>query len=419
MSEVAIEVNGIWKKFHKGELHDSLRDLIPQVTRRILGRGPKRGELDEGDFWALQDVSFSVDRGEAMGIIGANGAGKSTMLKILTRILRPNRGNFRVYGSVSALIEVSAGFHPDLTGRENIYLNGAIIGMKKREIDRKLEEIIDFSGIESFVDTPVKRYSSGMQARLGFSVMAHMEPEVLLVDEVLSVGDVAFRAKCVERMLNLIESGVCVVFVSHRLEEVKRLCDRCLVLEAGGVRFDGEVEPACTEYLESLRSQTTRLDDAARRGFRSDAGRLVGLTLLDENGHRRSEIRSHSPVTLAVSYELSRDLSKVGMVVGFHRADGSRITNCDTILDGQALPGTTGKHTVNLKINGLPFGAGDYLVSLRLFDLEADKTIDQHDRRYPLPVDGAGDGRHAIDLDHAWSCDASGAALEAKIGESS
>src|SRR5579862_3289857 len=209
MSEVSLQMEHVYKKFRKGEVYNSLRDLLPALTGRMFGQQ----EISQGDrreFWALQDVSFEVKRGEAFGIVGHNGAGKSTALKILSRIMKPTKGHMVVNGRLSALIEVAAGFHPDLTGRENIFLNGTILGMTKREISSKLDQIIAFSGIEEFIDTPVKRYSSGMFARLGFSVAAHVDPEVLIVDEVLSVGDYAFQQRCMDRIRSVIKSGTSV-----------------------------------------------------------------------------------------------------------------------------------------------------------------------------------------------------------------
>jgi len=257
MGDVAIEVQNVWKKFHRGEIQNSLRDLIPALARRFLGHSPKPTDLLEGDFWALRDITFQLKRGEALGIIGPNGAGKSTMLKILSRILRPNSGVFKVRGQLSALIEVSAGFHQDLTGRENIYLNGSILGMKKREIDSKLDKIIEFSGIETFIDTPVKRYSSGMQARLGFSVAAHLDPDILLVDEVLSVGDAQFQSRCVASMKNKLKSGVTIIFVSHNMPAVLDLCPRILVLNQGEQLFLGKGQEACTRYMELISEKRT------------------------------------------------------------------------------------------------------------------------------------------------------------------
>jgi lipopolysaccharide transport system ATP-binding protein len=218
------------------------------MTKRLF-LGNHRGELQEQEFWAVQGVSFQVRCGEALGVIGPNGAGKSTILKLLSGILRPNKGEIKVNGRLSALIEVGAGFHPDLTGRENIYLNGAILGMKKSEIDRKFDEIVDFSGVQEFIDTPVKRYSSGMYARLGFSVAAHVNPDILLVDEVLSVGDLQFQEKCIDKMLSLKDEGIPIVFVSHNLQSIQLLCKRAILLKVGKIIKEGSVETVLNEYL--------------------------------------------------------------------------------------------------------------------------------------------------------------------------
>jgi lipopolysaccharide transport system ATP-binding protein len=245
---VALDVDHVFKKFKRGEVYDSLRDLIPALTGRLL-RGARSAQLGRQEFWALDDLSFQVRRGEAFGIIGANGAGKSTILKILTGIMKPTRGTVRVHGRLSALIEVSAGFHQDLTGRENVYLNGAILGMSRAEIRRRFDEIVAFSGLEEFIDTPVKRYSSGMFARLGFSVAAHVDPDVLLVDEVLSVGDYLFQRKCVEHMDRIIAGGATIVFVSHNLRAVANLCQRSLLLERGRMSAIGPTTDVLNAYV--------------------------------------------------------------------------------------------------------------------------------------------------------------------------
>jgi homopolymeric O-antigen transport system ATP-binding protein len=242
-----------YKKFRKGEVYNSLRDLLPALTGKMF-RQQELVASDKREFWALKDLSFEVKRGEAFGIIGPNGAGKSTALKILSRIMRPTKGRIVINGRLSALIEVTAGFHPDLTGRENIFLHGTILGMTKREIASKLDQIIAFSGIEEFIDTPVKRYSSGMFARLGFSVAAHVNPEVLIVDEVLSVGDYLFQQKCVERMKEVIRSGATVLFVSHNLKNVSEFCDKCLLLEKGRSVVTGPAKEVISAYLNRFRS---------------------------------------------------------------------------------------------------------------------------------------------------------------------
>src|SRR4051812_1724059 len=240
----------VWKKFRRGERHDSLRDLVPAMASRLLRRRPADA-LSEQEFWAVRDVSFEVGPGEALGIVGPNGAGKSTILKLLTKILRPTRGRMDMQGRVGALIEVAAGFHPDLTGRENVFLQGAIMGMPRSEIARKFDAIVDFSGVEDFIDTPVKRYSSGMNARLGFAIAAHLDPDVLLIDEVLSVGDVGFQERCVTRMRELLARGIPLVFVSHNLAAVVELCTRAILIDRGEVRFDGRPAEAVAAFRQA------------------------------------------------------------------------------------------------------------------------------------------------------------------------
>jgi len=264
MHDLPLRVEHVFKKFRRGELYSTLRDLIPAVTAKFM-RGQYKGSLEAREFWALQDVSFEVKRGEAFGIIGPNGAGKSTVLKLLSGIMKPTSGAIMVSGRLSALIEVSAGFHPDLTGRENIYLNGTILGLKRAEIKRRFDQIVAFSGLDEFIDTPVKRYSSGMFARLGFSVAAHVDPDILLVDEVLSVGDFAFRRRCLERMNAVLKGGTTVVFVSHNLQAVANLCSRSLLLQQGRVVQIGPSEEVLQGYLCTAREPRTR--DFAQEAF--------------------------------------------------------------------------------------------------------------------------------------------------------
>jgi ABC-type polysaccharide/polyol phosphate transport system ATPase subunit len=259
MSEIALRMEHIYKKFRKGETYNSLRDLLPAMTGKMF-RSQELDAKNKREFWALQDISFDVKRGEALAIIGHNGAGKSTALKILSRIMKPTKGVMTVNGRLSALIEVTAGFHPDLTGMENIFLHGTILGMKKREIQSKLDQIIAFSGIEEFIDTPVKRYSSGMYARLGFSVAAHVDPDVLVVDEVLSVGDYVFQQRCMERIRSIIQDGTTVLFVSHNLKAVTEICDRAMLLEHGKVLAIDRTDIVARQYL-SLRAPSDAPDE--------------------------------------------------------------------------------------------------------------------------------------------------------------
>jgi lipopolysaccharide transport system ATP-binding protein len=276
MSDIALRMEHVYKKFRKGEVYNSLRDLLPALTGKMF-RQQELNENDKREFWALQDVSFEVNRGEAFGIIGQNGAGKSTALKILSRIMKPTKGFMVVHGRLSALIEVTAGFHQDLTGRENIFLHGTILGMTKREIKSKLDQIIAFSGIEEFIDTPVKRYSTGMCARLGFSVAAHVDPDVLIVDEVLSVGDMVFQQKCVERMREVLRNGAAVVFVSHNLKTVAEFCQRCLLLERGQTVLTGPAPEVISTYLHRDLHECTGDTDSA-------AVRITSVQIRNENG---------------------------------------------------------------------------------------------------------------------------------------
>lgn len=249
MSDPHVRFDHVWKRFRRGDVHDSLRDLIPALARRMVGARKVPTAGDRRSFWALRDVSFRVSPGEALGIIGPNGAGKSTALKLLTRVLGPTRGVCSVKGRVGALIEVAAGFHPDLTGRENVFLQGAVMGMSRSEIARKFDQIIDFSGIEEFLDTPVKRYSSGMNARLGFAIAAHLDPDVLIIDEVLSVGDTSFQRKALRRVAELVRRDIPVVLVTHQLDQVTSLCTRAMVLDRGRAIAEGTPAECIAAYL--------------------------------------------------------------------------------------------------------------------------------------------------------------------------
>jgi lipopolysaccharide transport system ATP-binding protein len=277
MSDVVVRMEHVYKMFRKGEVFNSLRDLLPALTGKMF-RQSELDEDDEREFWALQDISFEVRAGECFGIIGHNGAGKSTALKILSRIMKPTKGRMIVNGRLSAVIEVSAGFHQDLTGRENIFLNGAILGMTKREIQSKLDQIIEFSGIEEFIDTPVKRYSSGMYARLGFSVAAHVDPDVLIVDEVLSVGDWAFQLKCIERMKEVLRNGVAVLYVSHNMKTVVDFCHRCLLLEKGKIDMIGPTDDVVSKYVQTL--------DRVVAPLLTREVEITGVTLRSDRGEK-------------------------------------------------------------------------------------------------------------------------------------
>jgi lipopolysaccharide transport system ATP-binding protein len=314
MSDVAVRVEGIGKRYRIGtgaRKPDSLRDVIietakaPFTNLRNLRR-LSRFEAEADDIvWALRDVSFEVEHGEVLGIIGRNGAGKSTLLKVLSRITEPSTGRAHVHGRVGALLEVGTGFHADLTGRQNIYLNGAILGMDRNYIRRRFDEIVAFAGVARYVDTPVKRYSSGMYLRLAFAVAAHLEPEILVVDEVLAVGDAEFQKKCIGKMGEVARDGRTVLFVSHNMAAVENLCDRGLVLRDGGVQFLGDRTDAIGAYLRTGTDATVTLRDRTDRQG-SGKARIVGIDLRDSLGNPIDVVTSGTDIQIGLRYELAR-----------------------------------------------------------------------------------------------------------------
>lgn len=317
MAEPAIQAVGLWKRFHRGEVHDSLRDLVPSIARHLLGKAPKPTQLQAGDFWALRDINFNVRPGEALGIIGPNGAGKSTMLKLLTRILRPTLGTCTVHGRVGALIEVAAGFHPDLTGMENIYLQGSIMGMRSFEIAQKIDQIIEFAGVADFIHTPVKRYSSGMHARLGFAVAAHLDPDVLIIDEVLSVGDMQFQERCIERMKYFKKNGVAIAFVSHNMQAVAELCDTGIYL-SGGIVAKGPVQDAIATYVRSASRQV-----AAPQGAAID---IIKADLMEDGGGPAVTISPGDGLILRVTYQVHEAMKNFHLIFMLVRStDGLKV----------------------------------------------------------------------------------------------
>ena len=328
MSEPAVIFDGVWKKFQRGERHNSLRDLIPALARRALGR-QRSNDLQDEEFWAVRDVSFEVRRGEALGIIGPNGAGKSTTLKLLTRILKPTRGRCEVRGRAGALIEVAAGFHPDLTGRENVYLQAAIMGMKRAEIARKMDDIIDFAGVQEFIDTPVKRYSSGMNARLGFSIAAHLDPDVLLIDEVLSVGDMAFQRRCVQRMREFKANGVSIVFVSHNLQAIAGLCDRTVHLN-GTLRSSGPTTEVLDDYLRCDITAAVEAPPTARVSIRA-------AKLTDRMGAPVAQVAPGTDLTLTVTYTVHGPTTGLTFGLLLHRSTDGLV-----VYDGNFEPSEMG-----------------------------------------------------------------------------
>jgi homopolymeric O-antigen transport system ATP-binding protein len=302
----AISVQGLSKRYRIGQYqtaYGTLRDALSGGVRRVVAH---EHHEEERDMWALRDVTFDVPDGEVLGIVGRNGAGKSTLLKILTRIASPTEGRAEIRGRVGSLLEVGTGFHPELTGRENVFLNGSILGMRQREIVSKFDEIVDFSGVGQFLDTPVKRYSSGMSVRLAFAVAAHLEPEILLVDEVLAVGDAEFQRRCLGRMEDLSASGRTVVFVSHQMQAVAQLCDRAIWLDHGQVEREGPASDIVAEYLQAGYGAGSRRDWTDRSTAPGDDLVRLRSVRVVQDGEERAAVDVREPVGIEIRIEVLR-----------------------------------------------------------------------------------------------------------------
>jgi len=354
MNNTVIKVENLSKLYHLGELHrqtHSIRDRVTGFFKR--NDDPKKAET----IWALKDVSFEVKEGEILGIIGPNGAGKSTLLKILSRITKPTHGNARINGRVGSLLEVGTGFHPELTGRENIYLNGAVLGMKKSEIKQKFAEIVAFAEIEKFLDTPVKRYSSGMYVRLAFAVAAHLEPEILLVDEVLAVGDAAFQKKCLGKMENVSTKGRTIVFVSHNMGAITGLCERAIWLNNGVIEADGNSKDTVSHYLSSAVNRP--LQSTRKTGFDSQDMEIERVVLKDEQGEITTNFKHGSDITIEIQYHAFKRIPKPYFWIGIGSLFGANM-----LLDGLRPDHIDGKGTISCTFKGLNLFPQSYSVNV-------------------------------------------------------
>jgi ABC-type polysaccharide/polyol phosphate transport system ATPase subunit len=337
------------------------------------------------DFWALKDVSFEVERGTALGIIGHNGAGKSTILKLLSRITTPSSGEIMINGRLSALIEVGSGFHPELTGRENIYLNGSILGMLRREITDKLDSIVSFAELRQFIDTPVKRYSSGMYVRLGFSIAAHLNPDILLLDEVLAVGDAAFQQKCIQRITELKQGGTTIVFISHDLRAVQKLCDRVILLKKGQIEADGGPEETIALYQSS--SQQLAAEAAESRGQQpSGEAEVTSLTFYDEDGRECLAFETGKPMKAVLNYRVYRPLTDVIFEVQFHSQEGRLRSFFSSETIGEQIDLEPGEGSIVFDCTSVGLGPGMYFIDTGIRNRLAPFGIDIDWRRRCLAV---------------------------------
>jgi lipopolysaccharide transport system ATP-binding protein len=380
MSDTVIEIDNLSKKYRLGVLATgTLRHDFDRWWHRVRGKPDpytkiglvQKSEvtsdpsLADDEMWALKDVSLEIKQGEIVGIIGRNGAGKSTLLKILSRVTAPTSGEVRVKGRIASLLEVGTGFHPELTGCENVYLNGAILGMTKKEIDRRFDEIVAFAEIDKFIDTPVKRYSSGMYMRLAFAVAAHLEPEILIVDEVLAVGDAAFQKKCLGKLGDVAEAGRTVLFVSHSMSAIARLCDWALLVDHGRIVDQGNTQNVIEKYLSQENGKTCHVKlppDASRKM------RLREITVLNSHGIPSSQVEMAKPFRVRVSYDVNRKLESAYVICYFLTPDGSTIfgtgdSDCNPERLGMREPG---HYSADFEVPAFLLGEGHYTIGINL-----------------------------------------------------
>jgi len=376
MKRPSIRVENLGKCYRLGETHEhTLSEHIVRIGRFVFGRSRAYRPRPAEDFWALRNVDLEIMEGEAVGIIGGNGAGKSTLLKVLSRITPPTTGRALVRGRLSSLLEVGTGFHPELTGRENVFLNGAILGMRKAEVARKFDEIVAFAGVEQFIDTPVKRYSSGMYVRLAFAVAAHLEPDVLIIDEVLAVGDAEFQKRCLGKMGDVAREGRTVIFVSHNMAAVQKLCSRAVWMREGKVVRSGDPDKVIGDYLDASNRLTSEVADCPA-GFLfhsvanvevANGARITGLQMLDEDGRPLDEAATFANVVFRITFEVTRAFRSFSAVLQINTPDGLPLILTSTTPD-QDLPFgvTSGVYRVDCAFERLPLAEGEYILGLGL-----------------------------------------------------
>jgi len=364
MSNPAIIIENLGKRYtigHQRAKRDGLRHAIESAIREPLTwlRSSRPKKLQQVDFWALKDVSLQIKQGEVVGIIGSNGAGKSTLLKILSRITVPSEGRIRIDGRVASLLEVGTGFHQELTGRENIFLNGAILGMTRAEIVRKFDEIVEFSGVEEFLDTPVKRYSSGMYVRLAFAVAAHLEPEILIVDEVLAVGDAAFQKKCIGKMENFAQGGRTVLFVSHNMDAVRTLCQRAILFDGGKIRADGYVDSVVEDYCSGFST-------SSRQQLRGADGLAIDRVVLkNDRSQETCQFCPGEDLIIEITFDAQECLEKPYFTLAVRGQKGNCFT-ANMLLDGHRPKFLNGKGKISCRFKAIPLLPQRYTVQLAI-----------------------------------------------------
>jgi lipopolysaccharide transport system ATP-binding protein len=362
MTEIAIRAQGLSKKYKLGATatqHDSIRDLIVSGVEGLLGR---KDAGQDKEFWALRNASFEIARGENVGIIGLNGAGKSTLLKVLSQIVTPTEGSADISGRLGALLEVGTGFHQELTGRENVYLYGSILGMRRKEVETKFDQILEFSEIGKFIDTPVKRYSSGMYVRLAFAVAAHLEPDILLLDEVLAVGDFAFQKKCMDFARALEQRGSTILFVSHNMFSIKSFCPRVIYLRQGEVIYDGPTDAGLKMYEADSRLAVSPWFQ--QEGAEAPAITFTDITQTDEQGHEKTVFDFGERMRVRVKFRASRPIQLADFRIGFNRSDDVHCCSFSTDADGQSFSEVHGDGEIELLTSPLNLVADMYTTTV-------------------------------------------------------
>lgn len=404
MQDISIKVENLSKMYNIGlarQRHDTLRDQLVDLISSPFR--PKVKEDEDGTFWALKDVSFEVMQGDVLGIIGRNGAGKSTLLKLLSRITEPTSGRAVINGRVGSLLEVGTGFHPELTGRENVFLNGAILGMHRSEITRKFDEIVAFAEIDRFLDTPVKRYSSGMYVRLAFAVAAHLEPEILLVDEVLAVGDVEFQKKCLGKMDDVAKLGRTVLFVSHNMNAIQRLCAQTIFIDKGTLVEKGLTRDIVSSYISSNFYSTApkeliNLEDADRVGTGEAYFDAISYESPREEIGYKLYSNGSADFSLAIISDAPRSVSSIAVTI-FDQY-GTKLVNADSVSLGKSVELKQGRNLFKFRINRLHLNPGVYIVGLwlakssgnvldQIYSAIRIDVVDLEDRGYGARIDGA------------------------------
>ena len=399
---IDLKVDHISKKYTVGQESggDSARHPLVRKLQSLRRRGQ--------EFWAVRDVSFEVRHGEALGIIGHNGAGKSTLLKLLSSITAPTSGEITINGHLSALIEVGSGFHPELSGRENIYLSGSILGMRRREITEKLDDIIDFAGVRHFIDTPVKRYSSGMYVRLGFSIAAHLDPEILLLDEVLAVGDTAFQERCIKRINDLKRAGTTIIFISHDLGAVERLCDRVLLMQRGEVIADGPPREVIAEYQRTASQISTPATSGPYAGATSKQAEITFLAFYDAAGQETTVFRTGDPLTASIQYTVHEPVFDAVIEALIYSADGELSCHLTSRLSNKRIDLSPGTGKVELFCDELGLQPGIYYVNTEIWQQGvpghdgATQLVDSQSRRAMLRVDPGKVVHGSFYMPHEW-----------------